>query len=130
MHLLAGSEPEPLGDLRLGIAVCGGQRRVEPSGQDVAQPGARGAQFARREDDVARAGGAAALDVCGRGAAAGAAPGETAAASALTRWGRPPTAVGVLMTLTGGIVALPLIGIVLYQAAWLVITLFFPLMQR
>ena len=39
-------------------------------------------------------------------------------------------AVGVLMTLTGGIVALPLIGIVLYQAAWLVITLFFPLMQR
>ena len=47
-----------------------------------------------------------------------------------------PTAVlaspagGVLMTLTGGIVALPLIGIVLYQAAWLVITLFFPLMQR
>ena len=37
---------------------------------------------------------------------------------------------GVLMTLTGGIVALPLIGIVLYQAAWLVITLFFPLMQR
>lgn len=40
------------------------------------------------------------------------------------------TAVGVLMTLTGGIVALPLIGIVLYQAAWLVITLFFPLMQR
>lgn len=41
------------------------------------------------------------------------------------------TAVGVLMErLTGGIVALPLIGIVLYQAAWLVITLFFPLMQR
>ena len=36
----------------------------------------------------------------------------------------------IRMTLTGGIVALPLIGIVLYQAAWLVITLFFPLMQR
>mgnify|MGYP000944487848 CR=1 FL=1 len=49
---------------------------------------------------------------------------------ALTRSVLASTAVGVLMTLTGGIVALPLIGIVLYQAAWLVITLFFPLMQR
>ena len=63
-------------------------------------------------------------------AAAGAAQGEKYAAYALTLSVLASTAVGVLMTLTGGIVALPLIGIVLYQAAWLVITLFFPLMQR
>ena len=63
-------------------------------------------------------------------AAAGAAQGEKYASYALTLSVLASTAVGVLMTLTGGIVALPLIGIVLYQAAWLVITLFFPLMQR
>ena len=63
-------------------------------------------------------------------AAAGAAQGEKYASYALTLSVLARTAVGVLMTLTGGIVALPLIGIVLYQAAWLVITLFFPLMQR
>ena len=61
---------------------------------------------------------------------AGAAQGEKYASYALTLSVLASTAVGVLMTLTGGIVALPLIGIVLYQAAWLVITLFFPLMQR
>lgn len=63
-------------------------------------------------------------------AAAGAAQGEKYASYALTLSVLASTAVGVLMTLTGGIVTLPLIGIVLYQAAWLVITLFFPLMQR
>ena len=68
--------------------------------------------------------------VGGLGAAAGAALGVKSASYALTLSVLASTAVGVLMTLTGGIVALPLIGIVLYQAAWLVITLFFPLMQR
>ena len=50
----------------------------------------------------------------------GAAQGEKYASYALTLSVLASTAVGVLMTLTGGIVALPLIGIVLYQAAWLV----------
>ena len=48
-------------------------------------------------------------------AAAGAAQGEKYAAYALTLSVLASTVVGVLMTLTGGIVALPLIGIVLYQ---------------
>ena len=48
-------------------------------------------------------------------AAAGAAQGEKYASYALTLSVLASTAVGVLMTLTGGIVALPLIGIVLYQ---------------
>ena len=39
-------------------------------------------------------------------------------------------AVGVLLTLTGGLVPLPLAGIVLYQAAWCVLALVFPLMQH
>ena len=52
-------------------------------------------------------------------AAAGAAQGEKYASYALTLSVLASTAVGVLMTLTGGIVALPLIGIVIL-VMWLV----------
>ena len=38
--------------------------------------------------------------------------------------------ISVLLTLTGGLVTLPLAGIVLYQAAWCVLALVFPLMQH
>ena len=60
--------------------------------------------------------------VGGLEAAAGAAEGERKSAIVLT--------VSVLLTLTGGLVTLPLVGIVLYQAAWCVLALIFPLLQR
>ena len=68
--------------------------------------------------------------VGGLQAAAGAAEGEHKAAIVLTVSVLFSCAVGVLLTLTGGLVALPLAGIVLYQAAWCVLALVFPLMQH
>lgn len=68
--------------------------------------------------------------VGGLQAAAGAAEGEHKAAIVLTVSVLFSCAVGVLLTLTGGLVTLPLAGIVLYQAAWCVLALVFPLMQH
>lgn len=68
--------------------------------------------------------------VGGLQAAAGAAEGEHKAAIVLTVSVLFNCAVGVLLTLTGGLVTLPLAGIVLYQAAWCVLALVFPLMQH
>ena len=68
--------------------------------------------------------------VGGLQAAAGAAEGEHKAAIVLTVSVLFSCAVGVLLTLTGGLVTLPLAGIVLYQAAWCVLALMFPLMQH
>lgn len=68
--------------------------------------------------------------VGGLQAAAGAAEGEHKAAIVLTVSVLLSCAVGVLLTLTGGLVTLPLAGIVLYQAAWCVLALVFPLMQH
>ena len=62
-------------------------------------------------------------------AAAGAAEGEHKAAIVLTVSVLFSCAVGVLLTLTGGLITLPLAGIVLYQAAWCVLALVFPLMH-
>ena len=39
-------------------------------------------------------------------------------------------ALGVLLTLTGGLATLPLPALVLYQAAWCVLAMIFPLFQR
>jgi len=71
VHLLPGPEPEALGDLRLRVAVHGGQRSVAVSGEDVPEPGSRGAQLARGEDHVAGTRVAAAFEVRRRGAADG-----------------------------------------------------------
>ena len=68
--------------------------------------------------------------VGGLEAASGAAEGEHKAAIVLTVSVLFSCAVGVLLTLTGGLVTLPLAGIVLYQAAWCVLALVFPLMQH
>ena len=68
--------------------------------------------------------------VGGLQAAAGAAEGEHKAAIVLTVSVLFSCVVGVLLTLTGGLVTLPLAGIVLYQAAWCVLALVFPLMQH
>ena len=68
--------------------------------------------------------------VGGLEAAAGAAEGEHKAAIVLQVSVLLSSVVGVLLTLTGGLVTLPLAGIVLYQAAWSVLTLIFPLLQR
>ena len=68
--------------------------------------------------------------VGGLEAAAGAAEGERKSAIVLTVSVLLSCAVGVLLTLTGGLVTLPLVGIVLYQAAWCVLALIFPLLQR
>ena len=38
--------------------------------------------------------------------------------------------LGLLLALTGGLTALPLAALVLYQAAWCVLALIFPLIQR
>ena len=68
--------------------------------------------------------------VGGLEAAAGAAEGEHKAAIVLQVSVLLSCVVGVLLTLTGGLVTLPLAGIVLYQAAWCVLALIFPLLQR
>ncbi len=61
-------------------------------------------------------------------AASGAAEGEHKSAIVLTVSVLLSCVVGVLLTLTGGLVTL-LPGIVLYQA-WCVLALIFPLLQR
>ena len=68
--------------------------------------------------------------VGGLEAASGAAEGEHKSAIVLTVSVLLSCVVGVLLTLTGGLVTLPLPGIVLYQAAWCVLALIFPLLQR
>lgn len=68
--------------------------------------------------------------VGGLEAAAGAAEGEhksSVLVSASVLFG---CVLGVLLTLTGGLTTLPLVALVLYQAAWCVLALIFPLIQR
>ena len=68
--------------------------------------------------------------VGGLEAAAGAAEGEHRAAIVLTVSVLLSCVLGVLLTLTGGLITLPMAGLVLYQAAWCVLALVFPLLQR
>lgn len=68
--------------------------------------------------------------VGGLEAAAGAAEGEhksSVLVSASVLFG---CVLGVLLTLTGGLTSLPLLALVLYQAAWCVLAMIFPLIQR
>lgn len=68
--------------------------------------------------------------VGGLEAAAGAAEGERKASVLVSAAALIGCAAGVLFTLTGGLASLPLLGMVLYQAAWCVLALIFPLSQR
>lgn len=68
--------------------------------------------------------------VGGLEAAAGAAEGERKSAVVVTASVLISCALGVLLTLTGGLATLPLPALVLYQAAWCVLAMIFPLIQR
>ena len=68
--------------------------------------------------------------VGGLEAAAGAAEGERKAAMILSVSVLLSCVLAVIMVLAGGIAALPLPALVLYQAAWAVLALIFPLLQR
>ena len=68
--------------------------------------------------------------VGGLEAAAGAAEGERKASVLVSAAALLGCVVGILLTLTGGLASLPLLGMMLYQAAWCVLALFFPLTQR
>ena len=63
-------------------------------------------------------------------AAAGAAEGERKAAMILSVSVLLSCVLAVIMVLAGGIAALPLPALVLYQAAWAVLALIFPMLQR
>ena len=68
--------------------------------------------------------------VGGLEAAAGAAEGEHKASVFVTAAALFGCVLGVLLSLTGGLITLPLAAFVLYQAVWCVLALIFPLMQR
>lgn len=68
--------------------------------------------------------------VGGLEAAGGAAEGEHKASALVTASVLFGCVLGVLLTLTGGLTSLPLAALVLYQAAWCVLALIFPLIQR
>jgi len=68
--------------------------------------------------------------VGGLEAAAGAAEGERKSAVVVTASVLISCVLGVLLTLTGGLATLPLPALVLYQAAWCVLAMIFPLFQR
>lgn len=68
--------------------------------------------------------------VGGLEAAAGAAEGEHKASVFVTAAALFGCVLGVLLSLTGGLISLPLAAFVLYQAVWCVLALIFPLMQR
>lgn len=68
--------------------------------------------------------------VGGLEAAAGAAEGEHKASVFVTAAALFGSALGVLLSLTGGLITLPLAAFVLYQAVWCVLALIFPLLQR
>ncbi len=68
--------------------------------------------------------------VGGLEAAAGAAQGERKAAMILSVSVLLSCVLALIMVLAGGIAALPLPALVLYQAAWAVLALIFPLLQR
>lgn len=68
--------------------------------------------------------------VGGLEAAAGAAEGEHKSSMLVTSSVLFGCVLGVLLTLTGGLTSLPLAALVLYQAAWCVLALIFPLIQR
>ena len=60
----------------------------------------------------------------------GSVPGSVISAIVLTVSVLLSCVVGVLLTLTGGLATLPLPALVLYQAAWCVLAMIFPLFQR
>ena len=68
--------------------------------------------------------------VGGLEAAAGAAEGERKSAVVVTASVLISCVLGVLLSLTGGLATLPLPALVLYQAAWCVLAMIFPLFQR
>lgn len=68
--------------------------------------------------------------VGGLEAAAGAAEGERKAAMILSVSVLLSCVLAIVMVLAGGIAALPLPALVLYQAAWAVLALIFPMLQR
>ena len=68
--------------------------------------------------------------VGGLEAAAGAAEGEHKSSMLVTASVFFSCVLGVLLSLTGGLASLPLAALVLYQAAWCVLALIFPLIQR
>lgn len=68
--------------------------------------------------------------VGGLEAAAGAAEGERKAAMVLSASVLLSCVLAVVMVLAGGIAALPLPALVLYQGAWAVLALIFPMLQR
>lgn len=68
--------------------------------------------------------------VGGLEAAAGAAEGEHKASVLVSAAALFGCALGVLLTLTGGLTTLPLAAFVLYQAMWCVLALIFPLLQQ
>lgn len=68
--------------------------------------------------------------VGGLEAASGASEGERRASVLVTTSALIGCAAGVLFALTGGLTTLPLLGLVLYQAAWCALSMFFPLTQH
>lgn len=68
--------------------------------------------------------------VGGLEAAAGAAEGEHKASMLVSASALFGCVLGVLLSITGGLTALPLAALVLYQAAWCVLALVFPLLQQ
>ena len=83
----------------------------------------------RREGTLRHLGSLARL-VGGREAAGGAARGERRSSVLVSAAALLGCAGGVLFTLTGVLSSPPLLGVVLYQAAWCVRALVFPLIQR
>ena len=68
--------------------------------------------------------------VGGLEAAAGAAEGEHKASMLVAASALFGCVLGLLLSITGGLTALPLAALVLYQAAWCVLALIFPLLQQ
>ena len=68
--------------------------------------------------------------VGGLEAAAGAAEGEHKASLLVSASALFGCVLGLLLAITGGLTALPLAALVLYQAAWCVLALIFPLIQQ
>ena len=68
--------------------------------------------------------------VGGLEAAAGAAESERKASALVSAAALLGCVLGIVLAITGGLTALPLAGLVLYQAAWCVLALIFPLIQQ
>ena len=68
--------------------------------------------------------------VGGLEAAAGAAESERKASALVSAAALLGCVLGIVLAITGGLTALPLAGLVLYQVAWCVLALIFPLIQQ